>query len=984
MKFRKFPFVIFVSASLLISVLGFTYFSESVWARIAWQWCFDSSIVSGLPDQGSYSYPCIAFNFSGDGKWSLISGNGAGTFTGYYWSGANWVSNSSYVAGLGDIGANSCPTIGFNVTGDGKWTLIVGEHDAFYGFYWNGSRWVSDPNRIVGLSINATTWNFSPYLGFNLTYDGVWTLISGEYYGNYYGFYWNGTQWVADQTRVEGLVNLGRYSTVAYAFNVTGNGKWILIAAGGSTGVWRGYYWSGTRWNSDDTYCDGLKPLTSSEGYRGAPTMAFNVRNDQKWVFITGKGDGLFAGYYMQSNQVVIGDWVINSDTTITNQTIILDGNIIVNGTAKATLTLIDTKLYLFLNADGEHGIIVQNGATLNVTGTSVIGSDSKYKYYFRIYGRFYTSGNITISGVGYGGQTQNQGLYIDASSNEVRLSKTLIANAPIGLIINSGRVVLDSVTVSNTTNIAIWTLGGTVTINNSEVTNSFRGIVTDGYSSGTINNTVVHGCSQEGIWIYGSSHFIINKYTGWGNSISLYASHSPEFYVYNSNLTGTGHGVWIQESSSGYFENVTSKGGSYAFYFRGFSSATLVNCTAKNSQSGVVASVYSRITIINSTSQFNSLDGFAFDSNAVGTIQNSVARNNTNGLNIAGAKTYVIKQFVAYNNTNDVKFTGNGMLKLIDSSFQTTFFSSTYGNMTVLYTLTLSIKNSFGSPSNQTVTVYDSFNATKRKPDVNKGVPCTAYFRTATSWVNVTQINIEANGTILGILGALFQNQRNIATISQISKPTSITVILSEEQTPFVANTSSPLSEVTYRNQRLTINFNSSEIVVLKVGASPLNMPLGVYINNVLYSTPLLTKTDFDNAPYTCWYYDQQSVNIYIKIVPHSTTTVIVNWNMSYAPIKQFPPVIPEEKVTYCLPLIFYILLTIMFLAGLYLCCKRETWMVGIFLIPIVLWLILFEPKMPVTQMPITILRLFIVPPWHIYMAIILIIAIAFLFCKR
>jgi hypothetical protein len=95
-------------------------------------------------------------------------------------------------------------------------------------------------------------------------------------------------------------------------------------------------------------------------------------------------------------------------------------------------------------------------------------------------------------------------------------------------------------------------------------------------------------------------------------------------------------------------------------------------------------------------------------------------------------------------------------------------------------------------------------------------------------------------------------------------------------------------------------------------------------------------------------------------------------------------PP--PEEgEGLYCLPLIFYLIMGAVFIIGLYFFIQRETWKTAIPLIPIVLWLIIFEPKTPVNQMPIAILRMFLVPPWHLYMAVILtaIACLALLFKK-
>ncbi|GEM_PF-5104604 len=80
-----------------------------------------------------------------------------------------------------------------------------------------------------------------------------------------------------------------------------------------------------------------------------------------------------------------------------------------------------------------------------------------------------------------------------------------------------------------------------------------------------------------------------------------------------------------------------------------------------------------------------------------------------------------------------------------------------------------------------------------------------------------------------------------------------------------------------------------------------------------------------------------------------------------------------PPPTIQYCLPPIFWILMIIVFMSGLYFFSQRKTWLTSVLLIPIILWLIIFEPKIPIEQMPIAILRFFTVPPWHLYLAVAL-----------
>jgi hypothetical protein len=111
------------------------------------------------------------------------------------------------------------------------------------------------------------------------------------------------------------------------------------------------------------------------------------------------------------------------------------------------------------------------------------------------------------------------------------------------------------------------------------------------------------------------------------------------------------------------------------------------------------------------------------------------------------------------------------------------------------------------------------------------------------------------------------------------------------------------------------------------------------------------------------------------------SDIIITIVYAVGAAPLKP-SEIGPEAEITYCLPLIFYILMVIMFFAGLYLYKQRETWKISIPLIPIILWLIIFKPCCPCSE--IAWLICLPVPPWHLYMAIILtIIAAALLLHK-
>ena len=71
-------------------------------------WVSNSTIINGLADVGSYSTPDV---FELNNNYYLVSGNTAGTFVGYVWSGSTWVSNSTIINGLADVGSHSTPNV---------------------------------------------------------------------------------------------------------------------------------------------------------------------------------------------------------------------------------------------------------------------------------------------------------------------------------------------------------------------------------------------------------------------------------------------------------------------------------------------------------------------------------------------------------------------------------------------------------------------------------------------------------------------------------------------------------------------------------------------------------------------------------------------------------------------------------------------------------------------------------------------------------
>ena len=179
---------------------------------------------------------------------SIINGNELGEFYGWSWTGTAWVSNSSLVSGLADIGARSRPTIEYI---NGVLTLISGETSGlFYGYTWTGSSWVSNASVIVGLT--NTGAKSSPYM---TTFNGLMTLISGdESAPSWAGYTWNNTSWISNSSVIAGLVSWGYSSPTFWEDR---NGIWNLLTSR-SVEIIFGYTWNGNSWVSNTSNSERL------------------------------------------------------------------------------------------------------------------------------------------------------------------------------------------------------------------------------------------------------------------------------------------------------------------------------------------------------------------------------------------------------------------------------------------------------------------------------------------------------------------------------------------------------------------------------------------------------------------------------------------------------------------------------------------------------------------------------------------------------
>jgi hypothetical protein len=205
------------------------------------------------------------------------------------------------------------PTVGFNVTGDNTFDLIVAQWSGsgsngqftgqgWSGYAWNGSQWIVNSTIISGLptfsNCGCTADNFATF-GYNILGNGKWDLIVNNY-GNdaqgYIGFEWNGTAWTQENSLVSGLPSAGspgngdQFPNPCFAGNFANANTSTLIVGlasdgSGPNGILQGFQWEGTAWASDPEIVAGA---TNLNVLPNCPTIVYNVTGDGSWALIVG------------------------------------------------------------------------------------------------------------------------------------------------------------------------------------------------------------------------------------------------------------------------------------------------------------------------------------------------------------------------------------------------------------------------------------------------------------------------------------------------------------------------------------------------------------------------------------------------------------------------------------------------------------------------------------------------------------------------
>lgn len=236
------------------------------------EWVVDSSVIAGLVNKSGATQPC-AFYLGGE-LYMIVGWWGSG-LSGYKWNGSTWVSDTSIVGGISATSYASLAHINY----EGTDILALGRSSTQLLFYeWNGSSWVSTSYDTGFPSVGGYS---APSLF--LSEAGVMVSLVGET-SSFVSADWNVSTWATALEWRSGLSTADDYFHPC-VFYLRG----ILRTLIPNYDTVYGYYWNGSTWVAESLLLTGLT-------ITGRRFGTYFLIGDQEY-YVTGTSSGGYVGY---------------------------------------------------------------------------------------------------------------------------------------------------------------------------------------------------------------------------------------------------------------------------------------------------------------------------------------------------------------------------------------------------------------------------------------------------------------------------------------------------------------------------------------------------------------------------------------------------------------------------------------------------------------------------------------------------------------
>ncbi|MFH2028120.1 MAG: right-handed parallel beta-helix repeat-containing protein, partial [Nanoarchaeota archaeon] len=588
-------------------------------------WVQNTSLINGLPDVGDYSYPTLTYNFNNNNKWILISGMYDGKYRGFGWDGQQWIEETDIVNGLGDSSYDSKPTIGFNVTGNDKWTIIVGRSSgglgSYYGFQWNGSKWIYNTSIVSGLFVPM--WYPSPRLVYDYQENKGWTIVTGGDDGYFRFFEWNKDGWRLNESLSNGLTSIGAYQysapTIFYNYYQS---KWNLISGSKNADIpYNGFSFQFPFTQNNETNITNIPPQ--------------EIKPDDSWTFSCRAYDG--KDY---------SEWMDSSSVRIKNSSIIeINSCSELNQSGKyyhLTQDIINSTTSYCMNVKADNIV-------LDCFGHMIDADAFKASHGISINGR----SNITVKNCMIS-EWNSDGIYLVSSADNIIRNMTFTSNNRAIYIYSSSRDLIEDIDINSHNNYGIWMRynSNNNIFKNIIFDNNYFNFVQDNVEGESCNNLFINVTDIENkpIVYYNNSNVNIEnqdlseiilcnannsviKNTSLNGLLSLY---SRNVSLLNLTITNFGwEGIRIDHGKGHILKEIMIRSEADAGLYLGYTENSIIsNSIIENSKDGIW------LNNANNNLFYNNLINSS--TNFIGIANNTLNTDKEIGNNIYGNSNYI------------------------------------------------------------------------------------------------------------------------------------------------------------------------------------------------------------------------------------------------------------------------------------------------------------------------------------------------------
>jgi len=251
-----------------------TTFSAYTWNGSGWE--SNDALKTGLSSSGGQYEGLFLYDFGSDGVMDLVWAPDLNTLNSSSWNGTQWVHNATLQPP--DPGTRLAPFI-YDLDNDGTPDMLLSGTGSGiqWGYTWNGTAWNS--NNTVRGGLGALDSDEYCQMAFFEANDGdnYPEAVIDCYSKQFYGYEWNGSQWVVNSSLVSGLAVPQVYGTGIAAIDFDGDGL-VEITANriGS------YEWTSNLLNKNSSVGSG-SVVNSWDAARGVHKWFVRTTDGEEW-----------------------------------------------------------------------------------------------------------------------------------------------------------------------------------------------------------------------------------------------------------------------------------------------------------------------------------------------------------------------------------------------------------------------------------------------------------------------------------------------------------------------------------------------------------------------------------------------------------------------------------------------------------------------------------------------------------------------------